>query len=114
MSTSMPAAPLLRLTASQAAVALSELTTCSISFSYIAFFGSFRSRLPGCSAPDVRRGFTASPSVSRSGLGDRSCRRPPFRTLWPPARLLFSFVPSFFGPSLTRLSPGFFRYYGLC
>jgi hypothetical protein len=43
---SMPGAPWLRLTASHATVAFSWLTICSIRFSYIAFFGDFRERVP--------------------------------------------------------------------
>src|SRR5215213_384987 len=111
---SMPAAPPLRLTASQAAVALSRLTISSIRLSYIAFFDSFRGRLLRYSAPHVRRGFTASTSVSQSGLGDRSCRRPPFRILQSPADYCLALFLHSSALRSALLSQGFSRYYGLC
>ena len=98
---SIPAAPLLRLTASQAAVAFSRLTTCSISSSYIAFFGDFRKRRSLSSTPQrLRRLHRSGPRWPVRG-GDRSCRAPPFRTTHRFASSSsFSFVLSFFGPSL--------------
>src|SRR5437870_8971735 len=98
---SMPGAPPLRLTASQAAVALACVTTFSIRSSCIAFCGESRVR-----------GFLAVHSLGlrrllRLGLGlpvrggDRRCHAPPVRTTRVVSfRFSLSSALSFFGPSL--------------
>lgn len=91
----------LRLTASQAAVALSGVTTLSIRSSCIAFCGEFRVRwLLVVHSRGLQR-------LLRLGLGwpdrggDRSCHAPPFRTAREASvRFSLSSALSFFGPSL--------------
>src|SRR6266851_2716402 len=98
---SMPGAPPLRVTASQATVALSCVTTLSINSSCIAFCGESRVQLLlVVHSRGLRR-------LLRLGLGwpdrggDRSCHAPPFRTaLEVPSRFSLSSALSFFGPSL--------------
>ena len=99
---SMPGAPPLRLTASQAAVALSCVTTLSIRSSCIAFCGESRVR------PLLVVHSRSLPRLLRLGFGwpdrggDRSCHAPPFRTaLEVPSRFSLSSALSFFGPSLS-------------
>jgi len=98
---SMPGAPPLRLTASQAAVAFSGLTTCSIRLSYIALCGEFRSKgLPAARSPRLRRLLRLGAALPDRG-GDRRCHVPPFRvTLESLCRFSLSLVLLFFGPSL--------------
>ena len=98
---SMPGAPPLRLTASQAAVAFSRLTTCSISSSCIAFCGESRNRsLLVVHFPALAAASPPGPWFAGRG-SDRSCHAPPFRTACEvPVRFSLSFALSFFGPSL--------------
>src|SRR5258706_4310543 len=98
---SMPGAPPLRVTASQATVALSCVTTLSINSSCIAFCGESRVQLLlVVHSRSLRR-------LLRLGLGwpdpggDRSCHAPPFRTARElPSRFSLRSALSLFGPSL--------------
>ena len=100
---SMPGAPPLRLTASQAAVAFSCVTTRSIRSSCITFCVELRRRF----LLVVR--FLGLQRLLRLGLGapnrgaDRSCQAPSFRTAREvSSSFSLSSALSFFGPSLGR------------
>src|SRR6185436_1705035 len=98
---SMPGAPALRVTASQAAVAFSFATISSISSSCITFCGESRVKLL---LVVHSRGLQR---LLHLGLGlpdrgsDRNCHAPPFRTAFEvPFRFSLSIALSFFSPSL--------------
>ena len=75
-------------------MAFSWLTTCSISSSYIAFFGNFRGKLPSSSARAAWGGCTAGASLGRSGSVAAVAASRRFGGLYElPSRLLFSSVP---------------------
>ena len=115
---SMPGAPPLRLTARQAAVALSRLTTCSIRSSNFAFCGVGAEVSGSRPTPAACSGFSARVAVSPSGVVTGGVAPRGFGSLCVDDFQLFTELGSFvlwpFASVRLFVRADLKRYYGLC